>query len=270
MLQQILDRVPAKVRSDKRILGLLAACFVLVFAVSVFWAVSSGESADDKDPDATPVPMLPETEIRRFVEATIVAYIPTPVPTATPNVPATVAADLAAQRVTADRVVAVNPLASGASRNPFLTPAEIEHLNSLGPSLWLNVRLWLVLRDLLLEPGVVWEQSELQEVSLRLQELMDEQDRFRLDRLSEQVGETVRAYTREYEVAVGELHRGASAVLRMRALISGLDGRVLTSEELDSLLGYQTDVSDGVRNFHLFMSNYGCSICGELYRTVEP
>ena len=270
MLDSVKSAVPSDLLRNRRVLLCLAGCFGLVFLVSIFCAVTGGDSGEAADGEEAPVVMLPETDVRRFVEATIVAYIPTPIPTATPNVPATISADLAAQRVTAERVVSVNPLALDSSRNPFLTVPEMEHLNSMGPSIWLNVRLWLVLRDLLVQPGLIWERDDLLDVSLNLQELMDEQERFRLDRLSTDVGDTVRAYTTEYESVVADLHRGATGVLRMRALTASLDGRQLAPEELDNLLGYQTDVNQGVRVFHEFMSNYGCSICGELFRTVEP
>ena len=247
--------------------GLAGSLVFLILASSAFALFSGG---GEPEPEVPPEPMLPQTDVRRFVEATIQAYIPTPIPTPTPDVPATVAAELGMRRVESDRVVEVNPLGSAVQKNPFLTQAEMEHLNGLGPSVWRNVRLWVILRDLSRSPIEVWDRADLPTLTASFEEYVDDSDNLRLDRLSERVGETVAAFTAEYESAVSELTRSASAVVRMQGIVAAAEQGVLTTGEEDELLELKGTLNEGVRAFHEFMSGYGCSACGELFRTTEP
>ena len=247
--------------------ALAGSLIFLILASSAFSLFSGGGEAE---PEVPPEPMLLQSDLRRFVEATIEAYIPTPIPTPTPDVPATVAAELGMRRVESDRVVEVNPLGAGVQKNPFLTQAEMEHLNGLGPSVWRNVRLWVILRDLSRSSIEVWDREDLPTLTASLQEYVEDDDNLRLDRLSDRVGGTVAAFTAEYESSVSELTRAASAVVRMQGIVAGAEQGVLTTGEEDELLELKGTLNRGVRAFHQFMSGYGCSVCGELFRTTEP
>lgn len=264
MVQKIVNQCQSLgSRGQLAVVGVAA----LVLLGSLVFVISAGGS--DSEVEEVPEVMLPESTVHEFVAATIEAYIPTEVPTPTPDVPATVTAERAFLRQTADRVVEVNPLSPAVSRNPFLTRSEVEHLERLGGPMWLNVRLWFLMWEIRRDSTPFWHSALLHERALLLQELMEAQYAdWEFDtRSNDKLGPTVVAFTSEMSGAVSALWEGATAVQKAAVVVGVGHSNPLGPLEEAHLLELQGDLEQGLQAFHDFMTSYGCSICGELFRS---
>ena len=151
-------------RLDRRI-GLAVVGLVLVLLVGVpFYLLTGGDENGGGNGDVVddaflipvegdPLALVPgglqlpsqEEMVAISVSATIAA-MPTETPRPTLNVAAMLQAQLAFNREQAPPVIALNPLDSEGSRNPYLTSVELEFFRELGSRLWVYTQVWFHVR----------------------------------------------------------------------------------------------------------------------------
>lgn len=239
-------------------------------------AVDFGDGDDAPAPagveaDAVPEPTL---TLEERVKATVEAMNPEPEPTEvpTPDVAATLAAEVAASRGGEGQMGRqVNPLDAGGVRNPYLTERDINYIAAMGEDLWVATQLYLRLSEVAARDYTRLTASHLRErqafVDGLLAGLPDYDQR---DLSSSGLNELVVNFVgfvdggiRRVEQAVGEL-RGMIGVFDEAAAETVAD---LNSVQRDALRQRYLLLNELLLDFYKVMSSYGCSACGELFRS---
>ena len=260
---------------DRRI-ALLLGLVVVVVILIVVWTVTGGGSDEPRGQvpaegelmvfdggeggdGLAPTPVLPdETLIAMSVEATLAA-VPTPTITPTPDIAATLAADLALNRP--QPAFVINPLAAEDVRNPYLKEVDQEYLRGMGGRIWYYTVVWMRLGEFLDTDVAGWS----------LEILVD-----RVGYFEEQIGSSpagasgsqsgvdsvVSSYVETLEEGILGLHESVEH-------LSGARDRVVAGESVD-LGQVARDSYRSLGKFDDSMSDYGCSICGELFRLTTP
>ena len=124
------------------------------------WMLEEGEAFDPEAEAGADVlpgsPVVPDAAlIAESVQATIEA-IPTATPLPTPDIGATLQAELTMNRQEVQPVLLMNPMDSETSRNPYLTPGELDYFREFGPRLWFYTKTWFHLQEVISEDVVGW------------------------------------------------------------------------------------------------------------------
>ena len=231
----------------------------------------SGGGADSAA--AVPV-MLEEDVVAERVAATIEAMGPfeTPVPTPTPDIAATLQAELNTNRSESDRILRLDPLNSREPRNPYLTEGEIERMAEMGPALWSHTKAWLHVREVLSLGVGDWSSRFLGfhifEAESYVADFTDRRER----RGSDDVGEVVVAYVRSVEEGMQGVRSAVLSLQRAAAILGRSESGAMVDlpfEEREEIARLARDAEELLVEFDNAMSQYGCSVCGELFRLRE-
>lgn len=221
--------------------------------------------------DAVPEPTL---TLEERVKATVEAMNPDPEPTEvpTPDVAATLAAEVAASRGGGGRMGRqVNPLDAGGVRNPYLTERDINFIAAMGEDLWVATQLYLRLSEVAARDYTRLTASHLRERQAFIDGLLAGlPDYDHRDLSSSGLNELVVNFVgfvdggiRQVERAVGEL-RGLIGVFDEAGAETVAD---LNSVQRDLLRQRYLLLNELLLDFYKVMSSYGCSACGELFRS---
>ena len=272
----------ARVTQLDRRVGLAVVGVVLVLFISVpFFLMSGGDENGDENGDVVDdaflipledAPLVPgglalpsQEELVAFSVAATIAAIPTetPVPTPTPNVAATLQAQLAFNREQAPPVIALNPLDSDGSRDPYLTSVELEFFRDLGPRLWVYTQVWFHVRQIIAVEVSEWDAGVFgEDLEWAQTVLASAPDRSGYSGMGE-VDPVVRSYADTIEAGM----KGVSqAVVRLAEAKSILEEEEVGPLERSKLIRISREVEYLLDEFDGAMSAYGCSVCGELFR----
>ena len=272
----------ARVTQLDRRIGLAVVGVVLVLLISVpFFLMSGGDENGDENGDVVDdaflipledAPLVPgglalpsQEELVAFSVAATIAAIPTetPVPTPTPNVAATLQAQLSFNREQAPPVIALNPLDSDGSRDPYLTSVELEFFRDLGPRLWVYTQVWFHVRQIIAVEVSEWEAGVFgEDLEWAQMVLATAPDRSGYSGMGE-VDPVVRSYADTIEAGM----KGVSqAVVRLGEAKSILEEEEVGPLERSKLIRLSREVEYLLDEFDGAMSAYGCSVCGELFR----
>ena len=248
--------------------GVLISVF-LVIAVALNLFVGGEDEEEAGEGGLVEEPMLPASYVYDAVQATVEAYVPTAIPTATPNVPATVQAELALNRREVGSVVVLNPLDSEKPRNPYLRSADLEYFEELGPFLWRGVKVWALVDEFMRTDWKYWNAEDM-EVFLggvfehRLGDSMAE---FEGSSERDDLGDAVRSYGSDLEGALVLLESAVDKLVEGQELLVVVESSGTAVEIEARLQVIEGEVDDALRHYNLVMEAYGCSICGELFRS---
>ena len=272
----------ARVTQLDRRVGLAVVGVVLVLLISVpFFLMSGGDENGDENGDVVDdaflipledAPLVPgglalpsQEELVAFSVAATIEAIPTetPVPTPTPNVAATLQAQLAFNREQAPPVIALNPLDSDGSRDPYLTSVELEFFRDLGPRLWVYTQVWFHVRQIIAVEVSEWDAGVFgEDLEWAQTVLASAPDRSGYSGMGE-VDPVVRSYADTIEAGM----KGVSqAVVRLAEAKSILEEEEVGPLERSKLIRISREVEYLLDEFDGAMSAYGCSVCGELFR----
>ena len=278
MLVSILDRLA---ETNRMVLIGGVALLVLLVVLGGYCAVTGG-GGDGDDFEA-----VPEDQLMTFEDPTPDPLVPTPdplvptatpeptaVPTPTPDIGATLQAQLDGNRDRVGRAVVLNLLDSDSVRNPYLGGADRAYLEQLGVRLWAHARAWLHLQELMYLETEEWTveslESDVVQAGLALEAARD------VDAGSNVI-DVVKAYGRTLEAGMGGVREASSimadvvGILRSpvgEAADGGPTPRWLTERERrQEVAQRRRDAERALVIFETSMSEYGCSICGELFRT---
>ena len=271
---------------DRRIgLVVVGLVLVLLFGLPVCLLTGGDENGDENgdvvdDAFLIPVeddalPLVPgglalpsQEELVAFSVAATIAAIPTetPVPTPTPNVAATLQAQLAFNREQAPPVIALNPLDSDGSRDPYLTSVELEFFRDLGPRLWVYTQVWFHVRRVIAVEVSEWDASVFgEDLEWAQTVLASAPDRSGYSGMGE-VDPVVRSYADTIEAGMSGV---SQAVVRLAEAKSILEEEEVGPLERSKLIRLSREVEYLLDDFDGAMSAYGCSVCGELFRWAE-
>ena len=205
------------------------------------------------------------------VVATVEAMFPTEQPTRPPDYVATLEAGLYRSRSDYPSL-SLNPLDVGNERLGGLTPEEIELFSEYGVYFWDVVQAWVVVRSVLYSREVSdWDRDWLAEQMDLVRWMMPESSLFGdlLDRRSPGIRDIVSAYLEEVRHGDYAFRDSVTALTGALAVFdrAGADRfRDLSPEEAEEVWQLYFDAEAGGLRLGSVMANYGCSVCGELYR----
>ena len=235
----------------------------------------SGDGGGSADAAAAVPVMLEESVVAERVAATVEAMGPreTPVPTPTPNIAATLQAELNANRSESDRILKLDPLSSGEPRNPYLTERELDLLAGMGPALWSHTKAWLHVREVLSLGVGDWSSRFLGFHVFQAESYVaDFADAGHRGRGSDDVGEVVTAYARSLEEGMRGVRSSVASLRRAAAILERSESGAMVDlpfEEREQIARFARDAEEQLVDFDNAMSQYGCSVCGELFRLRE-
>lgn len=229
-------------------------------------------------------------DVAAAVAATVAAMSPTATPQPTPDIAATLQAELTANRADAGPLLGGDPLRQGFGRNPYLNPVEFDYFQSLGGQMWVYVRMWVLLDDVLLYNTEQWSVDLLDLSNKKIRRvLVDEihagrsipgegsnavvqqyaealEDGFSSLRDAALQLEAAQTYLEEKEDEFAEEFKEAARAAGADPDTVRVPGYTLTGEDRGRLATYRRDIVTGLEAYHQAMSSYGCSVCGELFR----
>ena len=215
----------------------------------------------------------PTLTLEERVNATVEAMTPpTPTPTAvpTPDIAKTVQAEIAAHRGEGAPAVAVNPLDAGVMRSPQLTEAEKEYFAAMGEDLWVASQMYLRLSEVATVDFSDWSLGYL---TGRLSFIDGLLGSVRIERREVRragLSDVVVSYVEFIDFGIQSLQ---SAVSELRSAVSVFEssgGEYLDEVEAgdrEVLKQHYLQINGLVLDFYSVMSAYGCSACGELFRS---
>ena len=213
---------------------------------------------------------IDDSAIADAVAATLAALQPTEVPTKPADYLATLQAGIGRSRSEYPSV-ALNPLDPAGGRERGLNETEIQLFQEYGAHFWDILQAWVVVRSILEVRDLhEWDYSWLQEELDLVAWMMPESGRLSSEDWERpEVGEIVRAYLveiREGEYAFRDAVNSLNSALGVfeRAGVYRYDE--LNGEDVEELWQHFVDAERGAFEVGSIMSQYGCSICGELYR----
>ena len=268
--------------------GLLVLMLVVVTCTMI--------TGDDAAPGPAPEPVGDGLTMEERVQATVEAMTPTEVPTLTPDVPATLVGMVEQTRTA--RIGEPRPNVSlfappdsmatpespyemvgaasdgSAYRSIRFTRADERFLQEMGPVLWYSVRLHLEMDDLLSESPN--EFITLDGAAKSEQAAYDSDRVGRELRVLEQrwdsLSPRVRDYGRHLEETM-QLTRDAAANLQQMFNIARRGVEVefdtLSDENRRQIEDLYWDTKEILNSFETRIQDYGCSVCGELYRARD-
>lgn len=219
---------------------------------------------------ATASARIDDSAIADAVAATLAALQPTEVPTKPADYLATLQAGIGRSRSEYPSV-ALNPLDPAGGRERGLNETEIQLFQEYGAHFWDILQAWVVVRSILEVRDLhEWDYSWLQEELDLVAWMMPESGRLSSEDWERpEVGDIVKAYLveiREGEYAFRDAVSSLNSALGVfeRAGVYRYDE--LNGEDVEELWQHFVDAERGAFEVGSIMSQYGCSICGELYR----
>lgn len=264
---------PRKI-SRRLALLLLPGCLLLLVGVAC-----GGDDAIVIDlPTPAPTVPLTEEQIRRTLVKTM-----TP-PTPTPDLPATRAASVKATQTSWPQL---ESRGDRPADGYYLNPKDVEYLTIFGPSVWHSSRVDLLVSGLHI--GYISSNEHLREF-FGSYELVDRPEQWKcherlrqavhremlnlrtaLGRLAEyeveDVSDHVHRYANDLRAAIHAADASGNAFLRIQAEVC-TPGYVYdpSGDGADDRRELHDRIATNTAIFHRLMSQYGCAICGELYR----
>ena len=254
------------------------AVLVLLFAVVATFAACGGGGDGElviEFPTAVP---LTEPEIR----ATLLVELTPPTPT--PDIQSTRAASLQGTLELWPTLAARDDASDGY----YLNPKDVEYLKIFGPVVWHASRVDLLVSGLYI--GYVSDNDDLVDFFGQY-ELVDRHEQWKChERLRQavhremlnlrrehsvladyevgDVSRAVRQYSAELRQAVRAADVTGNAFLRIQSqvCVPGYSVSGVSERELESRRVLHDDIATNTAIFHRLMAQYGCAICGELYR----
>lgn len=291
----MLNNVPGLLNNPRKLLLVGGVGVLAILVLVITCNIVGGDEEDAAAPD--PGFEVSVMSVEEQVAATVAASVPTEEPTPTPDIPATLTA--AAEQTRVARVEsssgagslfalpdsAAAPDGDTQSGNPAagdngpfggasFTRADERFLQEMGPALWYSVRLHLELESLLdkspsdmisLDGQAKSEQAEYDSGRLGRELRVLEQ---RWDDLSPRVRdygrhleETIRL-TQDAATNVGEIFN-----IARRGTEVSFDS--LSAENRREIETLYWDAKELLNSFDSRMQQFGCSVCGELYRARD-
>ena len=212
--------------------------------------------------------------VAQQVEATVAALNPEPTPTEepTPDVAATLAAEVAASRGGEGwNGGSVNPLDAGGVLNPYLTERDRLYLAAMGEDLWVATQLYMRVTEVATLDYHQLEAPYIRERLSFIDGLLSALPDTGAGSLSSSgLNELVVSFVDYVDGGMASVRDG---VRNLRAILSVFDAA--GADTLDQLDGAQRAqvrehyllIEGDMLGFYRIMSAYGCSACGELYRS---
>ena len=232
-------------------------------------SAAAGEGGAEGGGEAAPR-RSDDSAIADAVAATLAALQPTEVPTKPADYLATLQAGIGRSRSEYPSV-ALNPLDPAGGREGGLNETEIHLFQDYGSHFWDILQAWVVVRSVVEVRDLhEWDYSWLQEELDLVAWIMPESGRLSSDEWDRpEVGDVVKAYLvelREAEYAFRDAVSSLNSALGVfeRAGVYRYDE--LSGEDVEEVWQHFVDAERGAFEFGSIMSQYGCSICGELYR----
>ena len=212
-----------------------------------------------------------ESAIADAVEATLAALRPTEEPTKAADYLATLSAAVAQNRNEYPSV-ALNPLDPAGGREMGLNEGEMRVFQSFGGHFWEMLQAWVVVRSILESRDVYdWDYAWLSDELDLVGWMMPESGRLSPEMWAgDDIGEVVKAYlveVREAEYSFRDAVNSLNSALAVFERAGAERFIELSQEEADQVWQYYFDAQSRAVDLGSVMSAYGCSICGELYRS---
>ena len=279
-LPGVLDRVRD---AERKKLLFVAGGVLVVLVLLVFLLRGSGDSpAGSAEP--APVPdaagLLPGTpghdpgpsvdeQIADSVSATMGALEPTPTPEPTPDIASTVQARLTEGREVLPPEAVSGLLDGDEARGPFLRGPDRIHMAQLGERLWVAVRVYLRLQEVadLEFSRLSWTFVE-DRVAL-VDGLFGEEEPEPIEPRGN-VDPVVGEYAELIFDVIGEIRTAALELRAIQDLFAGAGIEYvveLPPETRELIQEHYFSMDRRLRRFDGVMTEYGCSVCGELFRT---
>ncbi len=266
----------------RRVLSGAAGLLLVGVVIGVIWFLFlRGGPGDGSDLAGAP-PVDPQAEVAQRVEATLTALQPTPTDVPTPDIPATLISERDEAQRSQPLVFERNPLEEEyGNRNPYLAPADLEALEEAGPRMWTYIRIWLELEEIAAVSTLDWSE-DLVSNRLAIMVAFRERAGSRSGNYGN-VDPVVQEYLDQVEQGFAEL-RDAMALLAeletkyeeaRRELGGDEEGVVVDPLQVRELMINDLDrasrqIIEHTRVYEGIMASYGCSICGELFRSRAP
>ena len=242
------------------VVGLLIAGGVVFLITTVF---SGGDEAgSDAFDEMLAVPTIDFSELPEPTEG------PTPTPAPTPDIGATQLAYFSATQEARERVVRGDPLLDVPTQ-PVLGDVEKEYLSEVGAGMWHGVEAWMLLRRVAYRDHSEW-------VAIDADSDLDRADQALVfgsvlfpDEPPDGLHIAVLGYVNRVVQSIDELdeaHSRLASAYRLVEESTGEEGRRLGVEDRETLTRDIRLAQRSLDNFSAVMSEYGCSICGELIR----
>ena len=285
-----------RLRRKQRRLALLASGGVLLLVVVLFF-VLLGRGGDDLGDDwpvldfedepvtaaapalGVPADQIPgdvpagvPADVAAIVEATVTAIrlqavTPTPEPTPTISVAATVRARI----FTPFSGSPDSDLDRHELRSAYLSQSDVDALEGLGPDLWLGSLSFVAFQEILLRDRLTYTYEFLSSRSDIIESLVL---RFSLDSSVYRVRDSnplVSEFFSRVSSAQSLIVQASAMLKRLAALYEGVPiGEPIPAERDAESREILRQLSSTLDDYSLFMSSYGCSVCGELYRSEPP
>lgn len=234
-----------------------------------------------------------EMRVAEDVSATLAAMEPTATPEPTADVAATVTARLAGNLRGSDELALSRVLDGREYRNPVLRRPELAVIEDLGAAFWEGVLVYMALADVVsvefheVSWTLVENEVKIIDFVLGLKGEVDEEgkeveaelewasleDRERHSRSSDDLDPVVEAYVERVWDALEGLRSAGLDLRSMNELFH--EARVeyvveMTPEHREAVEALYLGIGFRLSEFDTLVSEYGCSICGELFRLERP
>ena len=226
-------------------------------------------SGDPAALDSSPPGMTVEEQVAATVAA-LTPPTPTPTPIPTPDIAATVQAEVDERLSAVSPVVSRNPLDAGTIQSPQLTEAEKRYFAAMGNDLWVGTQMYMRLSEVGTAEFPSWSSGYLRDRLGFIEGLLASVPEDPRDIPRSELGDVVVSYVefidrgiRSLQLAVNEL-KGAVRVFE-EAGVEYVDE--VEAGDRDQLRQHYLSINGLLLDFYSVMSAYGCSACGELFRT---
>lgn len=245
---------------------LVAALGLLIGVVFGIMSVLGGEGGGDDLAVA-----FPTLTVEESVNQTVEALRPTETPVPTPDVRKTIAAELAATRAARESVVPHNPLGpSRVNEGYALTKEDIEYLEHMGQVVWRAFLAYYELKTVVEDAPSEWASgTHRYSLDLATQMLKEARERDESVELgAEDVADRVRQYARHLRESVNRLKQIVVQLEAATSLVRGSERgwESLSDPDRREVEEVYWSSKDALDEFSSDMAQYGCSICGELFR----
>ena len=272
-------------------LALLGAGLVSLLLIVVVLGVSMGggdsaasDGADGADSDLVvnfddeplaeePLPTEPLLmTVEEQVAATVAAMAPVPTPTieVTPDIGATLQAEMAVRRAGSSTAQLSNPLDAGVMRNPQLSEADKHYFESLGKDLWVATQIYMRLTEVSSRDFQGWTESYVGERLLFIDGLTGALSEELPEADKAGVSDVVASYSDYIDSGIRSVQAGVAEARAAHSIFQA--GEAESVDELDALdrellRQHYLNLTGLMTEFYAVMSSYGCSACGELFRS---
>ena len=241
---------------------------IIAIDFSEFPEEGEGEAVPGSDPGGASLMSVDEQ-----VKATVAAMNPTPTPTLvpTPNIAATVQAGIASRQGSGSFSLAKNPLDAGVMRSPELTSDEKLYFAAMGDDLWVASQVYLRLIEVSSSEYQDWSGAYLKDRLSYIEALLETFSGSRPAPSSSNVGDVVITYVAFIDQGIASVKEAVEELRGAVKVFEESEGEYLDeleASERDLLRQHYLSMNGLLLDFYSAMSSYGCSACGELFRSA--